>query len=147
MIRALEFAKLTGSPISHQQTQFESNYTAQECNVFTLSWPRDVLHRRINQRVEIMFEAGLIDEIKRLLEQFGALSRTARQAVGYREILNGLAEGQSQSQMMEEVAAHTRQLARRQETWFRSFQEIQAVPMSENQPLDETVDSLINLLH
>ena len=94
-----------------------------------------------------MFQIGLIDEIKRLVEQFGALSRTARQAVGYREVLNGLAEGQSQSQMIEEVAAHTRQLARRQETWFRSFQEIQAIPMSENQPLDETVDSLINLLH
>ena len=147
MIRALEFAKLTGAPISHQQTQFESTYTAQECNVFTLAWPRDVLHRRINQRVEKMFQVGLIDEIKRLVEQFGELSRTARQAVGYREILNGLAEGQSQSEMMEEVAAHTRQLARRQETWFRSFQEIQAIPMSENQPIDETVDSLINLLH
>ena len=146
MIRALEFAKLTGSPISHQQTQFESTCSAEECNVFTLAWPRDQLHYRINQRVENMFHEGLVDEVKRLREHFGELSRTARQAVGYREILDGLVAGQSLSQMIEEVAAHTRQLARRQETWFRSFQEIQSISMSESHRFDETVDHLIRLL-
>ena len=64
MIRALEFSKITGTPISHHQTQFESNRDWSECNVFTLAWPRQQLHCRINQRVESMFEQGLIEEVE-----------------------------------------------------------------------------------
>ena len=130
IIRALEFAKITGTPISHHQTQFECTRNASECNVFSLAWPRDQLHRRINQRVERMFQQGLIEEVKSLLFNYNKLSRTASQAVGYREIIEGIEQSHSIEQMQEEVSAHTRQLARRQETWFRSFPEIQPVEAS-----------------
>jgi len=132
MIRALEYARITGTPISHQQTQFDSTRNADECNVFGLAWSRETLHLRINQRVDAMFELGLIEEVKSLLREYNHLSRTASQAVGYREVIDGIEQRQSNDWMRENVAAHTRQLARRQETWFRSFQEITAIPMLED---------------
>lgn len=133
MIRALEVARLTGVPISHRQVQFDRTRDAAECNVFALAWPRDQLHQRINRRVEQMFQQGLIDEIRRLRSQHGELSRTASQAVGYREVLEGDPSGMPIANIMDEVAAHTRQLARRQETWFRSFSEIR--PLAVQEPL------------
>ena len=142
MIRALEFSKITGTPISHHQTQFESNRDWSECNVFTLAWPRQQLHCRINQRVESMFEQGLIEEVRNLLNQYGELSRTASQAVGYREIIKGLRDDHTREKMIEEVAAHSRQLARRQETWFRSFPEIQSIEMSDDVDISALANDL-----
>ena len=132
MIRALEVARQTGTPISHRQVQFDCAKDADSCNVFSLAWPRHQLHARINHRVGQMFRSGLIDEVRGLLDRYGGLSRTASQAVGYREVLQWLGGSESsQDELEEEVAAHTRQLARRQETWFRSFQEIRAISVEE----------------
>ena len=71
-----------------------------------------------------MFEDGFISEVQTLLTTHGNLSRTAAQAVGYREIIEWISEDRSETEtLIEEVSAHTRQLARRQETWLRSFDE------------------------
>jgi tRNA dimethylallyltransferase len=124
MIRALEVSHQTGVPISHRQIQFDHYQNSNECNVFTLNWQRSQLHQRINHRVQQMFEDGLITEVHSLLKAHGKLSRTAAQAVGYREIIDWISQGVSATDtLIEEVSAHTRQLARRQETWLRSFEE------------------------
>ncbi|MDB4476830.1 tRNA (adenosine(37)-N6)-dimethylallyltransferase MiaA [Rhodopirellula sp.] len=124
MIRALEVSHQTGVPISHHQTQFDHYQDPNECNVFTLNWERSELHERINCRVQKMFEDGFIYEVQTLLTTHGNLSRTAAQAVGYREIIEWISEDRSETEtLIEEVSAHTRQLARRQETWLRSFDE------------------------
>lgn len=134
MIRALEVARHTGTPISHRQVQFERERSADSCRVFSLQWPRPQLHERINQRVKSMFEAGLVDEIRSLIKTHGELSRTACQAVGYREVIEWLQEGGDLEDAIEAVSVHTRQLARRQETWLRSFSEIRPIHVEE--PLD-----------
>lgn len=131
MTRALEVARLTGVPLSHRQVQFEQRLAARDCRVFVTAWPRDILHQRINRRVEQMFESGLIDETQRLLETYRRLSRTAAKAVGYAEVIDYLNEKLSLPEAREAVQAHTRQLARRQETWFRSFGEMRSLPMRE----------------
>jgi tRNA dimethylallyltransferase len=131
MIRALEVARHTGIPLSHRQTQFERSRSAESCHVFALQWPRDQLHSRINRRVRQMFDDGLVREVESLLSKVGELSRTASQAVGYREVLDWIAKGGDLNMLIESVSAHTRQLARRQETWFRSFSEIRTVPVSD----------------
>ena len=134
MIRALEVSKSTGRPLSHRQIQFERANAASSCCVFALKWPRNVLHDRINRRVDLMFEQGLIDEVKSLLDRY-ELSRTALQAVGYREVIEWLQaesrENEIPQSLRESIAAHTRQLARRQETWFRSFTEISFLEASD----------------
>jgi tRNA dimethylallyltransferase len=90
IIRGLEVFKQTGERLSHLQTQFDEGRPAAQVKVFVLSWPREELHRRIDLRVDQMFAGGLVEEVRGLLEQYGALSRTAQQAVGYREVIEYL---------------------------------------------------------
>ncbi len=142
IIRALEVSKLTGVPLSHRQIQFERVVDASACRVFQLTRPRSELHRRINRRVEKMFDAGLIDEVNGLLDRHGSLSRTARQAVGYREVIEWLQQPGELKDLIETVAAHTRQLARRQETWFRSFAEITTLGVDSSDAVESLVDRM-----
>lgn len=131
MIRALEVVRQTGTPISHRQIQFDHSRNAEACRVFALQWPRPQLHQRINHRVQQMFENGLVEEIRQLLDKHGELSRTACQAVGYREVIEWMRNGGELQATIEAVSAHTRQLARRQETWLRSFSEIRSIEVQE----------------
>ncbi len=135
LIRAIEVFRLTGIPISRHQRQFENALPAERCRVFVLQWPRDILHRRIDARVDAMIAAGLAAEVATIHEscarQGRTMSRTAMQALGYRELTAHL---QGKCDLAEAIAAvktHTRQFAKRQETWFRSLSECRFVPMSE----------------
>jgi len=127
IIRALEVYRLTGRPISHLQTQFDEGRPAEQCRVFVVGWPRDVLHERIHRRVEAMFAAGLVDEVRGILARHHSLSRTARQAVGYREVIHGLEQSSPLAETVEAVKTRTRRFARHQETWFRSLSECRFV--------------------
>jgi tRNA dimethylallyltransferase len=141
IIRALEVFRVTGQPLSHRQTHFDEGRPAAQCKVFVLSWQREELHRRIDARVDAMFAAGLVAEVRGLLDKYGSLSRTASQAVGYREVMDYLArlslplgegrsEGLALAHCIELVKARTRQFARRQETWFRGLSECTFVPQA-----------------
>ena len=79
---------------------------------FVLDWPRADLHRRIEYRVDIMFKAGLVDEVRALLEQYASLSKTALQAVGYREVIEHIEGRHSLEEAVELVKMHTRRFAR-----------------------------------
>lgn len=142
MIRALEVARYCGQPMSHRQIQFDLTRSPSECLAFSIGQPRDVLHQRINQRVDRMFATGLVDEVRGLLARYHELSRTARQAVGYREVIAWLDDGGDLEPIRQAVAAHTRQLARRQETWFRSLGELRPVTARPGQPASELVDQI-----
>ena len=142
MIRALEVAHTTGRPISHQQTHFNQPVAKDLVTAFTLTWQRSDLHQRIEARVEQMFADGLVAEVESLLERYGTFSRTAGQGVGYREVIDHLAGELTLEQCQEQVLFHTRRLARRQETWFRSFGEIQRISMNDSTASEEVVPQL-----
>jgi len=130
LIRAIEVFEKMGRPISELQRQFEIECSAEDCRVFVLDWPRTELCDRIDQRVELMFSAGLVEEVRRLLAGPRPLGRTARQAVGYREVIEHLEGRHSLAETVELVRLHTRQLAKRQGTWFRSLSECRFVPVA-----------------
>ncbi len=134
LVRALEVFEKTGVPISEWQQQFDRGLPADQCRVFLLDWPRELLYDRVNRRVEIMFEEGLVEEVAGLMERERPLSKTAGQAVGYREVIEHLSGGTSLEQTIELVKTHTRQFAKRQWTWFRSLSECRPVPIAE--PVD-----------
>lgn len=144
LIRALEVQRLTGKPISHWQTQFEHGLPADRCRVFTLTWPRAKLHERIEDRVERMFSDGLVEEVQVLLNEFAELSRTASQAVGYRETIDHLQQGVSLADTIEAVKASTRQFARRQETWFRGLSECRMVDASGHDSAESLAEAIQN---
>lgn len=130
IIRALEVYETTGRRISELQRQFEVAHRAEECRVFVLQWPPGILRRRIDARVDRMFAAGLVAEVQRLLSASLPMGRTARQALGYREVLAHLEQGVPLERTIELVKVHTWQMARRQHTWFRSLSECRPVPLS-----------------
>jgi tRNA dimethylallyltransferase len=130
LIRALEVYRATGEPISHQQLEFEEGRAAEECRVFVLRRAREELHRRIEVRVEGMIEVGLVEEVRQLTANGGELSRTACQAVGYREALEFLAGAYDREEMISRMKARTRRFAKRQGTWFRSLSECRFVDLA-----------------
>jgi len=130
LIRALEVYEKTGHPISQLQQQFETAIPADACRVFVLDWPRSELYARINRRVDLIFEAGLVDEVRKLLAESPSLGNTAQQAVGYRETIDYIEGKSTLVETIELVKRHTRQFAKRQCTWFRSLGECRFIPMA-----------------
>jgi tRNA dimethylallyltransferase len=139
IIRALEVHGATGTPISALQEQFDKGRPASECRVYVLDWPREKLDERIRARVDQMFAHGLVDEVQSLLtsshsselEGQGLLSRTATQAVGYRETIEHLRGERDLPATIELVKLRTRQFAKRQLTWFRSLSECRWISVAE----------------
>ncbi|WP_164103847.1 tRNA (adenosine(37)-N6)-dimethylallyltransferase MiaA [Candidatus Laterigemmans baculatus] len=140
--RALEVNYLTGRPLSHYQVQFEQDRAAESCHVFALRLDRPTLQGRIEARVEAMFAAGLVDEVRQL-EAAGGLGRTAAQAVGYREVLEHLAGRATLAETVAAVKLHTRQLAKRQETWLRSLSEVRFIDIAADEPAQSIAERIL----
>jgi tRNA dimethylallyltransferase len=138
IIRALEVHATTGQPISSFQQHFDLGRSAEECRVFVLDWPREQLEGRMRKRVDAMFNAGLLEEVTGLLakteESTAVFGRTARQAVGYREVLEYVRGERDLAATIDLVKLRTRQFAKRQLTWFRGLSECRWIKVSE--PLD-----------
>ena len=114
-IRALEVIELTGRPFSESDAwdRYESIY---DLRVAGLSGAREVLYERIAARVDEMLARGLIDEAKQVNE--AGISRGARQALGYRQILD--APDAPVAEIRDEIVRATKRFARRQESWFKA---------------------------
>lgn len=131
LIRALEVYRLTGTPLSRWQQQFDRARPADACRVFWLDWPRPVLYARIEARVEAMFAAGLVEEVRSLRSAGVQFARTARQALGYREVLEHLQGERDLPETIALVKTRTRQFAKRQLTWLRSLSECRRIELTE----------------
>jgi tRNA dimethylallyltransferase len=140
VVRALEVFAATGRPLSDLQR--EHDQPAPGVAVFALQRPRAVLCARIDRRVEAMFAAGLVDEVRALLAAPGGLGAVPAQGVGYREVIELLAGRQTLEAAVALVQARTRQFAKRQATWFRSLAEVEAWPVEEDEPPEATADRL-----
>jgi len=115
LIRALEVFETTGKPFSSFRT---ASVNKRPFNVmkFGLNLPREILYKRINQRVDIMVEEGLVDEVKSLLpyRHLNALN-----TVGYSELFDYLDDNTDLNRAIELIKQNTRHFAKRQLTWFR----------------------------
>jgi len=114
VIRALEICSLTGKPVSAQRLCKGASHIEAATGAFVFR-DRQELYERINQRVEMMFERGVIEEVRTA----GEISQTASQMIGLREIRELLAGNKSLAQCIAEIQQATRRYAKRQLTWFR----------------------------
>ncbi|HEX6984810.1 MAG TPA: tRNA dimethylallyltransferase, partial [Planctomycetaceae bacterium] len=103
----------------------------------------DWLYRRIEQRVDRMMADGLLDETRRLLDRPGGLGRTARQALGYRELIDHLEGRRSLAEAVDLIKLRTRQFAKRQHTWFRNLEECRPVAITGEESPAEIAERLI----
>ncbi len=118
VVRALEVTLGAGRPFSSFGPGLDA-YPEVPTRQFGITVPLDVLDARIAARVDAMFEAGFLDEVRGLAAAPGGLSRTARQALGYREVLEHLEDGVPLAAATDRIVLRTRQFARRQLRWFR----------------------------
>jgi tRNA dimethylallyltransferase len=125
IIRALEVHELTGRPLSAWQTQWSAacglaaDAQTGATPVLCLDLPRPQLYERIDRRVEAMFAAGLVDEVRRLRTLERPWSREASQALGYKEVIDHIEGEADLAQTMAHVKMRSRQFAKRQLSWFR----------------------------
>lgn len=118
VIRAIELAEDGGS-YARQVENLHRQETFYDAHIWAIDLPRDVLYVRIDRRVDEMFEQGLIDEVKALAERGLGDTHTARQAIGYKEILEALEGTISMDEARETIKTRTRRYAKRQLSWFR----------------------------
>jgi tRNA dimethylallyltransferase len=143
VIRALEVWECTGQPISTLQTQWgegavrppssalhppssalhppSSTLHPPSSRILWLDLPRPELYARIDARVEWMFNAGFVDEVRALSKLSRPLSREATQALGYREVLEHLEGKASREETIARIQQRSRNYAKRQLTWFRNL--------------------------
>jgi tRNA dimethylallyltransferase len=143
VVRALEVAHLTGLPLSCQQGQHPRPEAERPRHVDWLSPPRDWLHARINQRVVQMIDAGWVAEVHGLLNREQPLSRTARQALGYQELIAHCRGECSLDEAVTRIQTRTRQFAKRQHTWFRQLVECHEVRITGHETPAELADRLL----
>jgi tRNA dimethylallyltransferase len=142
IIRALEVCEGSGRPFSSFGPGVDT-YPASEVQQVALRWPRDVLARRIEERVRVMIERGLQAEVENLLTQ--GLSPTALQALGYKEMIEHIEGRMSLEEVIATIVVKTRQFAVRQERWFRRDPRINWFDI-ESDPVTEVAPQLIGLL-
>lgn len=118
--RALEVYYATGKPISFYRRGIDLDYPEYEVTYLVLNPPRDILYKRIEERVDKMIQLGLIDETKRLLDMGYSAELPSLQTLGYREIIKYLKGMYSLESAIEEIKKETRRYAKRQLTWFRN---------------------------
>jgi len=116
VIRALEVHHHTGAPISTWQSKGTPDF---EYLLFGIDLPRDELDARIERRVDGMFEAGFVDEVRRLLDKGVPANAPAMSSIGYAEVIRHLAGETSLEEAVAQTKRATRRLARRQMQWFR----------------------------
>lgn len=140
VVRAVEVIRLTGKPFSQQRAHWPERAPELAGRSFGISRSREDTVRRIHQRVDRMFAEGLVTETEQLLEVGLRENRTALQAIGYRQVLELLDGARGRLETIELVKVRTRQLAKRQLTWFRGQMDLQWVPVTEREtPLETAV--------
>ena len=123
IIRAIEVCKTTGTTMTEQQKLAREQESPFDPVIIGLDFSdRQKLYDRINLRVDLMLEQGLMDENRRLLD--AKLSKTAFQAIGFKEFLPHLNGSATLEECAENLKMQTRRYAKRQLTWFRRDERI-----------------------
>ena len=143
LVRALEVFELTGRPISALQEQWDRERTRYDFKLIGLRRNVADQNHRTNLRVRRMVEAGLVDEVKSLLAEPKPLSRSARQALGYAEIIRHLSGELSLADTIEMIKINTRQFAKAQRTWFKRFRQIKWLDPTPDADAGEIADALV----
>ena len=137
VIRALEFYHKNNIPLSEHNAEQKENESPYNFAYYVLNDDREVLYDRINKRVDMMFEKGLVDEVKAL-----GLDNTnqSMQGIGYKEVLEYLYGDLSLEETKELIKKNTRHFAKRQLTWFRHEKVVQ---MIDYRDFDRDVDKVL----
>lgn len=118
IIRVLEIYNATGKTKTEQEIESRKKGVKYDYKVFAINMDRERLYERINKRVDIMIQQGLIHEVEVLLKKYNKFP-TAMQGLGYKEVVEYLEGKSTEQEMIEKIKMETRRYAKRQITWFK----------------------------
>jgi tRNA dimethylallyltransferase len=144
VIRALEVYKLTGKPFSDYDRLLSDNRSPYDFNYFVLTMNRDKLYSRINSRVDIMLENGLIEEVKYLKNHGLTAQHQSMKGIGYKELLYYLEGLISLDNAVDMIKQNSRHYAKRQLTWFRRDNRVQWIDKDQYESEIEIVNFITN---
>ena len=142
--RAIEYFRQTGEKISHHNEAMHQKESPYHFLYYVLNTDRTRLYDRIDRRVDLMLEQGLIDEVQRLKEMGCHRGQTSMQGLGYKEILDYLEGRCSLEEAVYILKRDTRHFAKRQLTWFRRERQVRWIELS-GAP-DDTSNALKQIL-
>lgn len=145
IIRALEVFELTGKPISDLQKQWETE-AASDWFVIGLRRPKEIESHRMNLRIKRMVDEGLLEEVKGLLAEPLPMSKQARAAIGYAEVIDHLEGNGSYEDAIEKIKINTRKLAKAQRTWFKTFRMVHWIDIAESDTVETVTQSVLDQL-
>ncbi len=146
IVRALEVHELTGKPISSFQTQFDAENPLDDWKIIGLRREKQTESSRINKRVKIMIESGLVEEVRSLLAEEKPLSPQASEAIGYAEMIDHLQGSLPLEQAAEKIKINTRRMAKAQRTWFKTFKMVNWLDIDEDDTQESVLSRAISLL-
>ena len=141
IIRVLEIYHKTGKTKTEQEAESRKQELKYKYKVFAITMEREKLYERIEKRVDIMIEQGLIEEVKNIINKYQEFP-TAMQGLGYKEVVEYLKGICTKEEMIEKIKKETRHYAKRQLTWFRKNKE--TIWLNGENPTDENVSIIIN---
>lgn len=130
VVRALEMLD-GGMVYAHHREGFSDRTSVFDARIVGLTMDRELLYQRIDARVDAMVEAGLLDEIRGLLETGLRDALTAKQAIGYKEFVPVIEQGSDMGQALWAVKQASRRYAKRQLTWFRADPRVQWIDVTD----------------
>ena len=142
IIRVLEIYHKTGKTKTEQEAQSRKNEVKYEYKVFAITMDREKLYERIEKRVDLMIEQGLIEEVKQILDKYHTFP-TAMQGLGYKEAVEYLEGSCTKEEMIEKIKKETRHYAKRQLTWFKKNKE--TIWLDGEKSTDENVSIILGL--
>lgn len=122
IIRVLEIYHKTGKTKTQQEIESRKKGVKYNFHVFAIDMERELLYDRINKRVDIMIDQGLVEEVENILKKYKEFP-TAMQGLGYKEVVEYLNNQITKEEMIEKIKRETRHYAKRQLTWFRKNKE------------------------
>ncbi len=148
VIRALEVLEVSGQPLSSFGADFENKAQqeiAYHVTQIGLTMDRTLLYQRIEQRVDEMMKAGLLEETQKLNDAGYAHTLPALQGLGYKQLLRHLRGETTLAEAVEEIKRETRHFAKRQITWFKRDQRIHWLDVTRYGDLDTFTDVMENI--
>ena len=140
ILRILEIYHATGKTKTEQEIESRKKEVEYDYKVYALNWDREKLYERINTRVDIMIEQGLIQEVKTILSKYNKFP-TAMQGLGYKEVVDYLNGKLTKEEMIEKIKMETRRYAKRQLTWFRKNK--QTIWLNAQDDIQKNVETIL----
>jgi tRNA dimethylallyltransferase len=144
VVRALEVIRMTGKAFSEQRAEWKKELTPRF--FFGIARSPEDLRKRIDSRVEAMFQRGLVAETTELLAKGLEQNETAMQAIGYRQVVEHLRGERDLAATIELVKIRTRQFAKRQMTWFRRQPGLNWISWAEGEKVEAKLDEVMRAL-